>query len=421
MNTIKTLLKEESLSVRNTFRPKYFLKENVIRQEVMIQLINEAFADFDKMAQTGEFSNQKASMTVADIVPKIQDIYNHTIIFFDTETTGLVPKYNQLTEIGAICVVPQLGGRTKVVENFNLLVTLSDYIQRRAEKEEREKAAAEAAGGKFKWGKTTKEILTMTNYYTNLEKVDVVSEKEAIAQFNKFVEDMKQKYNKPVLLIAHNAPFDMKFINVRAEKMRTPRIARHRVMDSLQFIYDYYYPMMIANGAMEQDPSNEPLMTKLKSGELSKTKYGTPKMSFRLGNLSTKFNINAENWHTAIADVEMLMKVMDQMVFEIFERKDEMELRTGYEQAQGAMPDWSKKKDPEASKTRKDLAAARALASPDVGVLDKPGRGYATGYELEPEKKRTGEITPPSEKTLKKKARKAAEQSGAVQSGSRRG
>jgi len=419
MANVKQIMREEYLAVRNTFRPKYFLKENVMRQEIMVEMINEAFADFDRMAQTGKFSDQKASMTVADIVPKIQEIYNHTIIFFDTETTGLMAKYNQLTEVGAICVVPQLGGRTQVVESFNLLVTLSDYMVRRAEKEEREKAAAEAAGQKYKYGKTTKEILTMTNYYTNLEKVEVVSEKEVILQFNKFVEDMKAKYKRPVLLIAHNAPFDMKFINTRAAKMRTPPIGRHKVMDSLKFIYDYYYPMMIANGAMEQDPSNEPLMSKLKSGEISKTKYGTPKMSFRLGNLSTKFNISAENWHTAIADVEMLMKVMDSMVMEIFERKDEMELRTGYEQSQGAMPDYSKKKDPEAAKTRKDLAAARAMASPDIGVLDKPGRGYATGYELEPDRYKTGEVTPMSDKTKKKKARKAGE--NVPQSGSVRG
>lgn len=413
---MKKLINEEKLKIRNAFRPKYFLKENVIRQETMLHILEEAFADFERMAQTGEFTDQKAKVTISEVIPKIEDLYSHTIIFFDTETTGLVSKYNQLTEIGAICVVPELSGRSKIVDQFNMLVTLSDYIKKRADREESQKAAAEAAGQKYKYGKTTKEILTMTNYYTNLEKVPASREKVVIEQFNKFIEDMYNKYKKPILLVAHNAPFDMKFINTRAEKMKASRIARHKVMDSLKFIYDYYYPMMIAAGSIEENPTNEPLIAKDKSGEVTQTKYGTPKMSFRLGNLSTKFNISAENWHTAIADVEMLMKVMDAMVTEIYGQSGEMDIRTGYEQSQGSKPDFSKKKaDPATAKTRKDLAAARALDR----VLNNPGSEYATGYVVEPDRYKPGPITPESEKTKKKKARKAGE--NVPQSGSLRG
>ena len=465
-NLIKQIINEEKLNIRNSYRPKYFLKENVMRQEIMIEMINEAFADFDRMTQAGKFSNQQAEVTVADVIPKIEEIYSHTIIFFDTETTGLMPKFNQLSEIGALCVVPEKGERNKVVDQFNMLIQLTPYMKSRIKSEELstltdealrqvlakvnkspdeaqmlrkqlapltdmtekrkivtrflsdrmsdeeikvETDAAKERGeeSQYEFGKTTSEILTMTNYFTNLEKVSSADEKRVIVEFKKFIESMKAKYGRPILMIAHNAPFDMKFINTRAEKVKVGSLPRVKVLDSLKFIYDYYYPMMITVGGIEEEPTNEPLMSVLKSGQVSQTKYGTPKLSFRLGNLSTKFNISAENWHTAIADVEMLMKVMDSMVTEIMNLDSETDLRTGIEQSQGVKPDYSKKKDPQAAKTRKDLAAARAMASPDIGVLDKPGRGYATGYELEPDRYKTGPVTPESEKTRKKKAAKA--------------
>jgi len=472
-NLIKQIINEEKLNIRNSYRPKYFSKENVMRQEIMLEMINEAFADFDRMAQTGKFSNQQAEVTVADVIPKIEEIYSHTIIFFDTETTGLMPKFNQLTEIGALCVVPEKGERTKVVDQFNMLVQLTPYMKSRIRSEElstltdealrqilakvdkspyeaqdlRKKLApltdmaakrkivtrflsdkmsdveikAETDAAKergeesqYEFGKTTSEILTMTNYFTNLEKVSSADEKRVIVEFKKFIESMKSKYGRPILMIAHNAPFDFKFTNTRAEKVKVGFLPKVKVLDSLKFIYDYYYPMMIAVGGIEEDPSNKKLLSVLKSGEVSQTKYGTPKLSFRLGNIAAKFNISAENWHTAIADVETTMQFMDRMSAELLSFDPEVDLRTGIEQAQGAKPDYSRKKDPEAGKTRANLAAARALASPDVGVLDKPGRGYATGYELEPDRYKTGEITPMSDKKREKKRKEAVKKANAA-------
>lgn len=399
---IDNMIREEYLSIRNSYRPKYFIKENVVRQEIKSQILMEAFADFDKMAQSGEMSNIKADMTVSDIVPKIEDLYNHIIIFFDTETTGFTPKYNQLTEIGAICVKPDLGGKSTITDEFNVMVHLNNKTLSRIDREDLQKKQ-----GTFKYGKTTGDILDMTSYWSNLDNVRSADENVALQEFLDFIEEMSAKHNRPLLLVAHNAPFDMKFINTRCSMMRVPLISKeHKVLDSLDFIYDYYYPLMISAGDIESDPTNAALLTKDKrTGNMTKTKYGTPKLSFRLGNLSTKFNINADNWHTAIADVQMLMGWMDKMVRQVMTTstyEPELPLRTPYEQSQGVIPNYDKKsKNPQAAQTRRTNAQATALAK----VMDKPGRNFGMTQG--------SEQATSDEKELKKR--------GVSQKGSKRG
>jgi hypothetical protein len=85
-------------------------------------------------------------------------------------------------------------------------------------------------------------------------------------------------------------------------KMKT-----YKTLDTLELNKMYFIPLLKSvQGSDELDLILKSLSTQ--------TTTGKRKVSSTLGNLSTAMKIDVKGWHNALADVDMLMKVLAKMV-----------------------------------------------------------------------------------------------------------
>lgn len=123
----------------------------------------------------------KAHLKLITNHKKILSLYNHGAVFcaFDTETTGINPEHERIIEIGAVKF-----SKDGIIDNF------SSFINPKRE---------------------------LTPFISNLTGITddmLIGQPYAdsvIPQFRKFCQD--------TILIAHNAQFDLRFVNCESEKL----------------------------------------------------------------------------------------------------------------------------------------------------------------------------------------------------------
>jgi DNA polymerase III alpha subunit (gram-positive type) len=143
-----------------------------------------------------------------------------------------------------------------------------------------------------------RDALKMTGYETpNAEKLD---EKEALIEFEKFLEQFPN-----VVILAHNATFDMKAIAARRRFHGLPPMKKYPVLDTLQVSRYFFIPSM---QALETNPEVKKVLDAL----LAKTKYKS--YSSSLGKLGQALGVKVDGWHDAKEDVKMLMQVLQKIV-----------------------------------------------------------------------------------------------------------
>lgn len=113
-------------------------------------------------------------------IPNDIDIKDEELIFFDIETTGLRPLFNEIIEIGAIKVINGV-----IVDEFELLIKPKKEIS---------------------------EFITELTGIDNEMVKNAVNEKEALTQFKNFV--------KNTTLIGHNVKFDYSFLQHKYSKYK---------------------------------------------------------------------------------------------------------------------------------------------------------------------------------------------------------
>lgn len=106
------------------------------------------------------------------------------VVFFDTETTGLEADSCQIIELAAIRIEQTERGTLKVADSADLFVKLPDGQ------------------------KIPERIVELTGITDELLESEGVTEADAAAAFT----DMIRNDKGPVLLVAHNAQFDLLFI-----------------------------------------------------------------------------------------------------------------------------------------------------------------------------------------------------------------
>ena len=141
------------------------------------------------------------------------------LVFFDTETTGLSPGTSQVTEIAAIIID---GDTLEEGDSYHVHIKLDDETLQRIEHEK-------DSTNKY----TVERILDMTNYYNSEATVD---EREAIEGLREFIP-------QDAILVAHNAPFDLKMVNTRAKNAGISPITHFgKVLDTLTMSRQFFLP-----------------------------------------------------------------------------------------------------------------------------------------------------------------------------------
>jgi len=233
-------------------------------------------------------------MSVSDILSYLEGFGNNTWIFFDTETTGLPQDVHtgQITEIAAVAVNPKnWNEEAEVLGQFNEKIALNPETLATME---RQQANPESRPENSRvW--TIEKALEKTRYH-EWER-DFKDEQDVIKEFIEFV----QSFPGPVL-VAQNASFDMKWIFTRAETEMT----RYPVIDTMRIMQLFLIPLL----RTLRDPPHEDIEA---AELLSKLKRGR-RYSSSMGVVAGAYGISTENWHSALADVQMLMDLLEHVV-----------------------------------------------------------------------------------------------------------
>jgi DNA polymerase III epsilon subunit-like protein len=227
----------------------------------------------------------------------LEDINFNAVCYFDTETTGLKPSIAQIVEVAAVRGNEQFYKKIELTQDTKLL------IAQQAKHFERKNA----------YDKTVDELLQMTNYYDEKAKTNS-SEEQALKDFKQFAEQSS-------FLLAHNAEYDMKMINVRMKKYGIQTIKDIPVLDSLAFSRRFFIPLLRSQeeeGSAEAKSLLDQLTTKYTKDNQRKN------VASNLGTLSKALFGQIENWHQALADVLTTKKIVEQIFSSLMiKHKDE--------------------------------------------------------------------------------------------------
>ena len=239
-------------------------------------------------------------VTITELLDKFLQFQNKTLILFDLETLGLNPtyEYEQITEIAASVV---RGEDMSILDSFNYKVRLSSSAKELLDEPDSIQRF-NWQGRQLRRGKSgfsdPNDILKMTHYHDNTAESG--DEYHVIEKFYEFV----RRYENPVL-VAHNAPFDINFIQTRGLRCEH-MLPDAEVLDTLKLSQYFFVP------TIETLEKTSEAMTMLNT--LRRQTKKTSHISSRLGDLATAFGINADNWHSASSDVEMMYEVMQKMI-----------------------------------------------------------------------------------------------------------
>lgn len=216
-------------------------------------------------------------------------ITGKTIVFFDTETTGINPSGNQITELAAKSID---GDTLQELDEFHLHAKLTEQTLAKIESE-----ITNPPEGPY--AKTVEEILKMTNYYNYQAEA---TEPELIQKFSQWLPEGS-------VIVAHNAKFDLKMVNTRANIHGIDPITHFsKVLDTMQMSREFFIP-----ASQELELENPEIKDQLDRLTTKFTKSGKrAKVSSRLGDLIDALGETLKNWHEAMADVDATIKIFKQ-------------------------------------------------------------------------------------------------------------
>jgi len=225
-----------------------------------------------------------------------QSLKNETIIFFDTETTGLYAGFHQITEIGAIAV---RGENFTPIDKFHKKMKLTEATKARAQCEK-----MEGLQGLKKKDKGVEDCLVMQNYDPN--DPDLQENDQVLRDFKLFCDG----YN--AVIIGQNAKFDMEMVNVNLKKIGEAPIRHKGVYDTLLLMKTQVVPALKAlslRGGANGQRANFMLQDMTKKGRIS----------YSLGSILKAFGLNIEGWHGAFEDVKSTLTAF-QIIAKLFEK-----------------------------------------------------------------------------------------------------
>ncbi len=241
------------------------------------------------------------SMSTEEVLEQLLKFDGKTLIFMDTETSGLdVGKfYTQPIQISALVVD---GSTWEIKEEYSADIKLRnevDGIVNYPASEYADKFRKEQRRWMAKYKKELfhpKTSMDKAGYNVDSSK----DEKDVMLEFQKLVE----KYPNPII-VSHNAKFDMNIIQSSRRYRGLSPLKDVLVLDTLQLTRYFYIPLLVA---MESSPEIAEILKQL----LAKTKYKSYGSS--LGKLAGVFKVKSDKWHDSRADVQMLFEILKKMI-----------------------------------------------------------------------------------------------------------
>ena len=252
------------------------------------------------------------SYDIKTILDKFLTFEGKTLVFLDTETTGLDPNdfYTQMTQV-ALMVVD--GSTWKISEEYSTKVHLNDKLLRLFN-DPKSKEASDYEKENQRHIKKYKKPMAHPKDLLKTSGYDIDSPKGKVSEIEALetVESIISKYNN-VIVIAHNAGFDLKVIQTRRRINGLQPIKRIQVLDTLQIARYFFIPALVS---LKGNQEAEDMLKQL----LAKTKFVS--YTTVLGKLAQVFKISADNWHDASADIKMLFGVLQKMIEFLKQNRD---------------------------------------------------------------------------------------------------
>lgn len=277
-----------------------------------------------KLSKKGGFFGK----TIIDFLKYINDLKDCNFIFFDTETTGFSPKTEQLTEIAALsCEYTDFKVVNRFYEKVKLLPQIEERMKPGSVEYDYWKGRIKPSD-KFQ---NASDVLKMTRFGETPGTRKYYDEMELLINFSNFV----NSYDNSIL-IAHNAPFDMKMINTRM-KIYGLKPINVPVLDTNVIMKLFFVPMLksLKRGGnklagdflgkllvpvigedgpvMELDldwDTKQPKLNPDGSPKMKEKKY----YSTSMGVVAPAFNINVDEWHNALADIKLMIEMFKKTI-----------------------------------------------------------------------------------------------------------
>ena len=263
--------------------------------------------------------------SISDVLALLEEFGNHTWIFLDTESTGMEARENQLIEIGAIAVDPRKWFETsEVIDTFNVKIKLNDDSKKlmNTPDSKQSKSWHQQQKRLSKPLKKPQDVLSMTKYGDS--GTTYLEEQDALEKFEEFIQGFKDP-----LLVAQNATHDMSFLNGR----KMTRMPRMPIFDTYPLIKLHLIPILLKIQNIDVQ-SDEQDVKKQAIDILAKIKSGEKSYSASLGKVGPAMGFSVENWHSAVADVRLMMDVFKKSIDILsFAQQRQLNIRPEYDKA----------------------------------------------------------------------------------------
>lgn len=217
-----------------------------------------------RLQENIEENVQTRGLSYSQMKAELDNLRDSTFIYFDTETMGFDPEFDQITQIGFDSVSYQDGKEGEKEEN-NIRIRLTDQSRERLQDGSPEnirwkqsnaaKAERVRNDPRLSDAKRENDLEFLTDPYkvlrfthiadknNNLVKEGDIPEKQALEEFYDFVMD----HENPIL-VAHNSDFDIKMVNVRFEKYGIPKLEPgvniREILDTLAVSREQHLPAL---------------------------------------------------------------------------------------------------------------------------------------------------------------------------------
>ena len=230
---------------------------------------------------SGRFSDYFGEKSIFD---------DHTLLVFDTETTGLDPRvpHVQILSISAASFDVE---QENMIDVFNQFASLNKETQSRREQDKIYKQDQQTVNYKYI------DDFLIKSKWNEQEKNG--SEIEIVDNFVKFIDKFPN-----VLLCGYNVGFDMRMVNTCLKKHGKKPIT-NPVIDVMRLVNVFLDPTLDALASKGITSAKDMISVVMNTAN---------KKSYNLQNVAKILNVLKADGHVSLADIEMTGKVLTQSV-----------------------------------------------------------------------------------------------------------